>query len=157
MRRNLPVTLGAIFLIWVSASGASAQFAAVTLALDTNRINVGQSTLLHVFAQITPAQRAATERVFSWNIDLINSSPDAARPDFAGLRKPASDNEPRTSSTGVSEGGNRRGIYDTFLDRPGAGREAPIELFSVPSSGLSGGRALFRVIPGSLPDGPDAD
>lgn len=142
---------------WLLSVTAQAQFAIVTLKLDTNRVAVGESTVLHVFAQIAAPQRIIAERIFSWNVDLLDSNGNAARSDFSRLLKPASDREPHTSSAGMVDGANRLGIYDTFLDRPGAGREAPVELFSVPIVGVAGGQAIFRVTAGSSSPGPSVD
>jgi hypothetical protein len=54
-----------------------------------------------------------------------------------------------TSSNGTTDGPNRRGIYDTFLNLPGAGVNNPVELFSVPVQGLASGQTRFAVQAGT--------
>ena len=66
------------------------------------------------------------------------------------MTKPASDNDPFLSSTGVSVGGSRHAIYDTFLDRPGAGITSPVELLAVPIQvGNTSGAVRFQVSAGT--------
>ncbi len=131
-----------------------AQSVAVTLQLDAAVVPVGGSTILRVFAQVVPAERADSERIFSWHIDLLNGSAAIAQADYAALRKLASDNVAQTSSSGVTDGVNRRGVYDTFITdvpktKSGTGVNARVELFSVPIKAVAAGQAIFRVTAGS--------
>ena len=128
---------------------ASAQAVAVTASLETNRLDVGGSTTLHVFAQIVPALRPSTDRIFSWYVDLLDPVSAVAVPDLAHLKKTTSDQDPATSSNGVANGTNQRGIYDTFLNLANAGRDNPVELFSVPIKAVAAGHARFSVQPGT--------
>jgi hypothetical protein len=128
---------------------ARAQVVEVTARFDRAVVGIGQSTTLRVFAQVALDQRANTDRIFSWYVDLLNSTAAIAQADFSQLTRSASDNEPRTSSGGVTDGAHRRGIYDTFLNLPGAGVSQPVELFSVPVTGLNAGQAVFRVQAGT--------
>jgi hypothetical protein len=124
------------------------QSAAVTLKLDSNQIAVGGTTTLHVFAQVLPSLRPAADRIFSFYLDLLNSN--GAMADSTGaITKPSSDKDPETSSSGFLDGANRRGIYDTFLNLPGAGVTTPVELFSVPIKGLSQGTVTFKIQAGT--------
>lgn len=136
---------------------ARAQFVNVTLKLDAARVNVGATTTLRVFGQVVPDKRAATDRIFSWYVDLLNEGATVARADYTKLEKPTADKDPRTSSGGATDGPHRRGIYDTFLNRGGAGVSEPVELFNVPVTGLAAGRARFRVQAGSGVSGLAAD
>jgi hypothetical protein len=141
---------------WLLAGGISlglttavhAQFAAVTMKLDANQIVVGATTTLHVYAQVIAAQRTNADRIFSWYVDLVNPAGSVAD-SSAPIIKSTSDQDPQTSSSGVLDGSNRRGIYDTFLNLPGAGVNAPVELFSVPVKGLSSGTVTFQITAGS--------
>lgn len=137
-----------VFCFAVAASAAS-EPVRVTAILDTNQIALGQTTFLHVFAEIAPEAKAGTSQIFSWYTDLTNDTPLLATADYGALRRPSSDNDAQTSSSGITEGANRLGIFDTFLNRGGAGRDAPVELFSVPITAVAEGRATFRVAPGS--------
>jgi hypothetical protein len=132
-----------------ASSRAQAQSVTVTLILDTNRIPVGASTLLRAFAQIVPAQRANADRIFSWHVDLLNASNSFAAANPSQLTRTASDQDPRTSSSGIMDVGNLRAVFDTFINAPGAGRTNPVELFSVPVRGVATGRATFRLQAGT--------
>jgi len=133
-----------------------AQPVVVTLKLDASQISVGAATTLHIYGQIVPAQQASAERIFSWNVDLLNASGSIA--DATGdIIKLTSDKDPQTSSNGLLEGPNRRSIYDTFLDLPGAGVSAPVELFSVPVRGLAQGSAVLSVQAGTGATGLGGD
>jgi hypothetical protein len=148
--------LGAAF--WIATlSNLAAPAVQVTLKLDENQIAVGESTTLHVFAQIVEAQRASTDRIFSWYVDLLNSGGAVAKLNADSLVRTASDKDSRTSSAGSSEGANRRGIYDTFLNLAGAGKSAPVELFSIPVQGIGVGTASFHVQAGTGVSGLAAD
>ena len=126
-----------------------AQAVAATLALDTNSISVGQTTTLHIYAQVVPTLRTNADRIFSWYVDLLNTNGSAVSANYSAMLKSASDNDPQTSSAGVSQGANQRGIYDTFLNRPGAGTSNAVELMTIPVSGLAAGRTRFLVQAGS--------
>jgi hypothetical protein len=135
----------------------SAQPVRVTLVLDTNKVAVGQSTILHAYAEIAPDVKPATLQIFSWYVDFLNENPSFASATYAALQRPASDKDPRISSSGTTEGANRRGIYDTFLNLPDAGHDGPVELFSIPVTGLAAGDASFKVSPGTTVPGLSSD
>lgn len=134
-----------------------AQPVSVTVHLDRNEIAVGGSTTLRVVAQIVEDQRADTDRIFSWYVDLLNDNAAAAAGRYADLARPASDKDPRTSSAGVTDGAHRVGIFDTFLDLTDAGRLEPVELFTVPVVGVQAGEATFRVRAGTGVNNLSAD
>lgn len=131
------------------AQPVGAQYVDVTLRLDTNQVRVGETTTLRVYAQVAASQRAAADRIFSWYVDLLNSAGTIAAADYARMAKAGADQDPRTSSAGRTDGANQRGVYDTFLNLPGAGVAQPVELFSVPVTGLAAGQAVFRVQAGT--------
>jgi hypothetical protein len=143
----LSVALMGVFLGW-STTG-SAQAVAVTMSLDNNSITAGGSTVLHVYAQVTPALRSSVDRIFSWYIDVLNTNGAAAAANYAAMVKPASDNDQQISSTGITQGANRRGIYDTFLNLPGAGTAARVELARIPIVGVNAGTTRFVVQAGT--------
>ena len=128
---------------------ARGQAVAVTTRLETNQIPVGGATVLHVYAQVVPALRATSDRIFAWYVDLGNTNAAAARLDYVGMVKPTSDKDPQLSSLGSDQGANRKGIYDTFLNLPGAGVAAPVELLTIPVVGVAPGVTRFRVTAGS--------
>jgi hypothetical protein len=148
----IPRMLGIVFACawsWQQALEVKAQTVNLTLTLDTNQVAVGQSTTLRAFAQVVPEQRAGADRIFSWYVDLLNSSTAVAQPDFSQIQKPSSDNDSQLSSTGATSGLNRLGIYDTFLNRAGAGVSAPVLLFSVPVTGVAAGKNTFSLRAGT--------
>ena len=133
---------------------AYAQPVLVTAQLETNRLAVGASTVLHVFAQIGPEHQGGYAQIFSWSVDVITDGA-AARLDSVHLLRPNSDNDPQTSSAGTLEGLNLRSVRDTFLNLTNAGRTAPVELFSVPVIAVEPGQATIAIQAGSGSDDPD--
>ena len=157
MRGNL--LLAAVTLIgwlWTEGSG-SAQSVTVTLRLDTNSIAAGGSTVLRGFAQVVPTLRPAADRIFSFHIDVLDAGGSVASATYGSLLKPAADQDPATSSTGVTSGADRLGIFDTFLNLPGAGVSNAVPLFTVPVRGVTGGRARFSVRAGTGVPGLSTD
>ncbi len=142
----LLLALGASFPMNQPAFG---QAVAVTATLDKSRIGVGETATLHVYGQIVAAKQATTAQIFSWYVDLLNSSGTTAQIQANGLLKPASDNLPNISSPGSPDGANQRGIYDTFMNKPGAGHDAPVELFSVPILGVAPGTSTLQIRAGT--------
>lgn len=149
--KRTSILLGAVMLglILSVVNHATAQAVAVTVRLDTNSIPVGGSTTLRVFAQVVPGLRPTTDRIFSWYLDVLNTNGAAASGNYAAMLKSSSDNDPQISSTGLTQGANRRGIFDTFLNLPGAGVNAPVELMSIPVNGLAVGQTRFFVQAGT--------
>jgi len=139
--------------IWAGAP-ADAQVVAVTMSVDSSIISLGGVTTLHVYAQVVPAQRTNSARIFSWYVNLLNGTPAVAQADFTQLQKPTSDRDPQTSSYGTTQGADQMGIYDTFINdspvsKAGTGVNTPVELFRVPVHGLTKGQTTFRVTAGS--------
>jgi hypothetical protein len=139
------------------ARDSAAQAVAVTVQLETNRIAAGDTTILHVYAQVVPALRSSSERIFSWYVDVVNTNGNVAGGNYVALTKPTSDNDPLISSTGTTQDAHRRGIYDTFLNRPGAGVAAPVELLRIPVLGVSAGTTRFQVQAGTGVTGLSTD
>ena len=130
-----------------------AQAVAVTLRLDADSIEVGGTTTLRVYAQVIPSLQPNAEQIFSWYVDVLNTNGAIASAQFGAMQKSTSDNDPQTSSTGFDDGANRRGIYDTFMNLPGAGVSDPVELMSIPVRALAAGRTRFSVRAGTgVPD-----
>ena len=147
-RYNLTILLAAALLAG-STRQSLAQVVAVTVKLDTNIIAVGQSTTLRVFAQVVPTLRTNADRIFTWYVDVLNTNGTTAGASYNALQKSASDNDPQLSSNGFNNGAHRLGIYDTFLNRPGAGVSTPVELMSIPVIGLVAGQTRFGVLRGT--------
>jgi hypothetical protein len=143
------IPVGVALSLLLSAVAGFAQAVVVTARLDTNTISVGSSTTLRVFAQVVPGLRPTSDRIFSWYLDVLNTNAAVASANYGAMTKPASDNDPLISSMGLTQGANRRGIYDTFLNLPGAGVNAPVELMRIPVTGVATGRTLFSVAAGS--------
>jgi hypothetical protein len=142
--------LGAMLAGWLAmGSSLHGQSVAVFARLDTNAIPVGGSTVLHIQAQVLSNLRTNADRIFSWYVDVLNTNGVVAGGQYASMTKPASDKDPRTSSFGFDDGANHRGVFDTFLNLPGAGVSNVVELMSIPVSGLSAGRTRFLVHAGS--------
>jgi len=128
---------------------APAQAVAVTVRLDTNTIGICETTTLRVFAQVVPSLRPNSDRIFSWYVDVLHTNAVVAFANYPALVKPSSDNDPQTSSKGFTVGAERRGIYDTFLNRPGAGVTSAVELLVIPITGQAAGRTRFQARHGS--------
>jgi hypothetical protein len=80
---------------------------------------------------------------------VLNTNNAAATAAYNAMVKSASDNDPQLSSTGTTQGANRIGIYDTFINRPGAGVNDPVLLMSIPVVGITGGNTRFSVRAGT--------
>lgn len=126
-----------------------AQVVEVTMQFETNRLAAGAATLLRAYAQVVPARQNDVERIFSWYVDVLNLNASVARADFTRIQKPASDNDPLTSSSGTVASDRLTGVYDTFLNQSGAGVAAPVLLFSVPVTAVAPGRATFSIRAGT--------
>jgi hypothetical protein len=126
-----------------------AQAVAVTLSLDSPTVGLGAGTTLRVFAQVVPAQRPNADRIFSWYLNVLNTNGAVAAANYAAMQKTTSDEDPYTSSAGFTTNGNRFGIYDTFLNLPGAGVSNTVELMAIPVTGVSAGITSFQVTAGS--------
>lgn len=142
----------------VGAAGLALQFglvraigqpAVVTTTLETNRLVVGASTRLHVYAHIADAERDHVQQIFSWDLDLLVSSNAMVRIDAGQLVRPRSDNDPQLSSSGRLQGANLLDVHDTFLTLTNAGLDEPVELFSVPLVASAPGDAQVFVQPGT--------
>lgn len=134
----------------VAATTTFAQAVVVTARFDTNVIGVGGSTTLRVFAQVVPGLRPTSDRIFSWYVDVLNTNGAAVTANYGAMTKAASDNFPETSSSGVTQGANRRGVYDTFYGNPSsAGVNSPVELMRIPVTGAAVGQTRFAIAAGS--------
>jgi hypothetical protein len=157
-RRSTKISETAIFcctLILCFAFAAPA-FAAdsviVTVTLDKSRIDVGETTKLHIWGAIAQTIVADSDRIFSWYVDGLNSAPDIAAPAWAGLLMPVSDSPGGTASSasrGTVVEADCLGIRNTFLTKAGAGKQTPVELFQVDVKGLRNGTATFSCGPGT--------
>lgn len=143
------VTPCLLICLCLGSSDAMGQTVNVTVAFDTNTLPAGSVTTLRVFAQVVAAQQTNASRIFSWYVDVINTNGNVATANYAAMQKTASDKDPLTSSTGTQDGANRRAVYDTFLNLPGAGVSAPVELMAIPVSGVLAGKTRFRVQAGT--------
>lgn len=152
---NIGLKISILGALLLSCAGiAKAQTATnppvlVTLRLDRSSLQAGGETTLRAFARIDPALAATADQIFSWNVDLLALDGAVAGIDPLRLARAASDRDPDTSSGGVPDGSDLRGIRDTFLNRPAAGLGEPVELFSVPVLAVSSGTARFRLAPGA--------
>lgn len=133
----------AVILLLAGSGLSQGQSVAVTMSLDTNQLAVGQTTKLHVLAQVIPGLQPSSAQIFSWCVNVLNTNGAVASANYGAMLKTASDNDPQTSSTGTADGPNRRGIYDTFLNLPGAGVTNAVELMSIPVTGAAGGTTRF--------------
>lgn len=139
-------------LALLAATAAAQPAVVVTMALDDNQIGVGESTVLRVFARVAPAYQAGSDRIFSWYVDLLAASAGAVACDFNALTMAASDSPDGSgpfASRGTTSGGNRTGIFNTFMNRAGAGVAAPVELLAVTVHGTAAGQAVFTVRAGT--------
>jgi hypothetical protein len=144
-KRIWPTALG----VGLWAATALGQAVDVTMRLDQPYLAVGQTTTLRVLAAIDPALTNQSEQIFSWYIDLLNGSGAVAQAEYGSLSMTNGDNLAGASSGGITDQPHRRGIYNTFMNRPGAGRGAPVELLSVTVTAMASGTAVFSVQPGT--------
>jgi hypothetical protein len=136
------LALGGLMNAWPQA-------VSVTARLDNSTLAVGQTTTLRVFAQVVPNLRTNADRIFSWYVDVLNTNGAVDAASYGSMTKAASDNNPQTSSTGTADGAHRRGIYDTFLNRPGAGVSNAVELMAIPVQATAAGVTRFSVRAGT--------
>jgi len=148
-RHKLSITVLVVTTALGLALQSLAQAVSVTMTLDAPAISVGGATTLHIYAQVVPSLRTNTDRIVSWYVDVLNTNGAVASANYAAMQKPTSDKDPQTSSNGVSQASNRRGIYDTFLNLPGAGTTNAVELMSIPVNGVAIGQTRFLVQAGS--------
>jgi len=139
-------------LVLFAAAAAAQPAVVVTMALDDNQIGVGESTVLRVFARVAPAYQASSEGIFSWYIDVLATTSGAVACDYSALTMAASDSPDGSdpfASRGTTSGTNRTGIFNTFMNLPGAGVGAPVELLAVTVHGTAAGQAQFSVRAGT--------
>jgi len=146
---NFSISMIAVAVLFGPTRASQAQTVAVTMSLDSPAVSVGQSTTLRVYAQVVPNLRTNSDRIFSWYVDVLNTNGSTASANYPAMQKPASDNDPLTSSNGFTNGASRLGVYDTFLNLPRAGVTNRVELMSIPVGGLSAGQTRFVVRPGT--------
>ena len=139
----------AVALVATTPGLCLAQAVDVTVAFDDSVLMEGGSTMLRVYGQVAPAVSNQADRIFSWYVDLLNGGAGVATAQYGSLAMPAADGFPQTSSTGTTDGFDRRGIHDTFMGLPGAGVAAPVELLAVPVTAASTGTATFSVQAGT--------
>lgn len=133
----------AVALVALAPGLCSGQAVKVTVGLDDNLLMVGDSTMLRVYGQVSPAITNETDRIFSWYVDLLNGGGSAVLADYDSLDMTHADNFPQTSSSGTTDGPHRRGIHNTFMNLPGAGVSEPVELLAVPVTAMSVGVVTF--------------
>ncbi len=152
LAHTLPVT-GAS----ASASSPAKPPVTVTLRPDASTLAPGASTVVRAFAQVSPDYRDRADRIFTWYLDLLLSTPDQLELDVASLTRPRSDADPVLGSPGIADGASLMGIRDSFLNLEGAGVAAPVELFSIRVRAVAPGPGLLRLRPGTFgaDDSPD--
>lgn len=145
--QKLPSFLFAVLAFPCTAIAENAVIVTVEAA-DTSLI-VGESTTVTVFGQIDAAIEAGADRIFTWYIDVLNSGGGVAA-GYASFQTPTSDNAPPPASgDGTGEGSNRRGIFDSFLGTPAAGKGSRIVLAQFEVTALAPGTATFSAAPGT--------
>lgn len=120
----------------------------VTIEAGDTELAVGETTTVTVYGRIAAAIESNSDRIFSWYVDVLNDAGGVAG-GYGNLQTPAADNTPQTSSDGTTQGANRRGIYDTFLNRPGAGKGSRVILVQFEVTAQTPGTATFSVAPGT--------
>lgn len=134
------------------ASVQAADAVIVTAVLDKASIRVGESAKLIVSGRVSPDIVSASDRIFSWYVDGLNSAAGTAAPQWDQLLMPASDSPTGAaslSSRGTIQGADRIGIRNTFLTKPGAGISTAVELFEVNVTGMAAGQVVFSVRAGT--------
>lgn len=149
----------ACFSLWTRGQDTSRPTNAVqvTMSADNKRIKVGERTTIRAFAEIKPEFKPSTEQIFAWYVDLLNSTPAALVIEPGTIAVPNGDQDAALSSRGTAEGPNLRAIYDTFIGAQGAGKEGPIELFSIQVRAVAVGSSTFSVAKGTTATSLEAD
>jgi hypothetical protein len=148
--------IGAAFAIFLQVTASAAGVVRVTLQVDNSTLKVGNSTTLHVKAQITPDQQTNTVQIVTWYVDLLDSASSAVQIQPGTVVVPVADSDPSTSSKGTLSG-NLRAVYDTFFNTSNAGHDAAVELFSVQIKAVAVGAATFSIAAGSGAPALDQD
>ena len=151
MRTSRILFLRKCFLIRVVLSGGmlcADNAVEVTIEAAETSLRVGQSTTVTIYGQIDAAIASDSDQIFSWYIDILNDDGEVAG-GYANLATPTSDNNPLTSGDGTVMGADLRGIYDTFLDHPGAGKGSRVVLVQFEVTARSVGTATFSVAAGT--------
>lgn len=120
----------------------------VTIEAAESFLRVGQSTTVTVYGEIDSAIEADSDQIFSWYIDVLNDGGEVVG-GYANVQTPPSDNNPLTSGDGTPGGAHLRGIYDTFLEKPGAGKGSRVVLVQFEVMARSAGTATFSVAAGT--------
>lgn len=109
----------------------------VTIEAAETSLRVGQSTTVTIYGQIDAAIASDADQIFSWYIDILNDDGEVTG-GYTDVATPTSDNNPLTSGDGTLMGAHLRGIYDTFLFNPGAGKGSRVILvqFEVTARGV---------------------
>lgn len=77
-----------VLMAGLSLPSAHGQAVEVTARFDTNRIALGGSTFLRVYAEVVPALKSKSDRIFSWYVDILNSTGDIATANYDYMTKP---------------------------------------------------------------------
>jgi hypothetical protein len=136
-----------LFVALVPATGWAANAVNVTIEAEKTALVVGESTTVTVYGQIDAAIAATSDQIFSWYVDVLNNAGGVVS-GYASVQTPASDNA-STSHDGVAAGANLRGIYDTFLDRPAAGKGSRVVLVQFDVTAQAAGTATLNVAAGT--------
>lgn len=119
----------------------------VSIEADDAHLFVGDTTTVRVFGQIDSSIESQSSQIFSWYIDILNEG--GAVTGYSNLEIAASDNTSETSGDGIEEGAHLKGIHDTFLFHPEAGKGERVLLVQFDVAALAVGSATVRVGPGS--------
>jgi len=120
----------------------------VTIEAADTTLAVGESTTVTVYGRIAAAIEPDCDQIFSWYVDVLNDN-GAVAGDIGNVQTPTSDNHPSTSDDGTAEGGSLRGVHDTFLDLPGAGKATRVMLLQFEVTAKANGTATLSVAPGT--------
>jgi len=158
MRVKRSISIG-VCLGWLMVSSSALRAAdavEVTIDADSTMLTIGEKALVTVYGRIAAAIEDDSDQIFSWYIDVLNDNADAVR-GYGNVQTPASDNTPSTSADGTPAGAALRGIHDTFLGNPGAGKGGRVVLVAFEVTAVAAGTATISVAAGSTVGGQLSD
>jgi hypothetical protein len=128
----------------------------VTIEAGNAMLTIGEKTQVTVYGRIAAAIEGDSDQIFSWYLDVLNDHAGVVS-GYGDVQKPESDNTPSTSSAGTPAGAALRGIHDTFLGNPGAGKGGRVALVTFEVTAVAAGSATISVAAGSTVGGQLSD
>lgn len=144
MRGRIGFALVAILMCSCLAQAAVVD---VTVSVDKDRIDIGETATLSVFAQIMSPHDDAGNGIFGWDVDLRVGDTAVLGLDPASLDRSGWTGNAMTSSSGTPVSWGLDAIYDTGESSTELGIGSPVRLFSITFEGASEGITTLTIEP----------